>query len=105
MTDTSREGLIEKMAQALYEREYDKDHYPWDNEEYKAPYLEDARAVLAVAEPAIREQCVRIALRKKKQKYYDSNSVGWEGEWEEVIEFPQEGEKIAAAIREGENDD
>ncbi len=90
MTEAEREELIEKMIECIHEIRL-----------FQNTNAEMARAALAVAEPVIREQCARIALRKKKQKYYDSNSVGWEGEWEEVIEFPQEGEKIAAAIREG----
>ena len=88
MTEEEREELIEKMAKALYEREYDKDHYPWEKEEFKNPYLGDARAALEVAEPVIREQCAEDAAAIAKEHLTD------------VV-----ARIVAAAIREGGKDE
>ena len=77
MTEQEREELVEKMAERINEMRL-----------FQSTNTETARAALAVAEPAIREQCARIV---EKGNY--------ETRWTESERA------IAAAIREGGKDE
>ena len=78
MTEQEREELIEKMAERINEMRL-----------FLSTNAEIARAALAVAEPMIREQCARMA--EKRACMIDCCEAT--------------GVKIAAAIREGGNDE
>lgn len=84
MTDW-REKLIKQMAKAIEK-----------NQVYNAENWEtEARAALAVAEPVIRERCARIAdAIAKDYRVYRDHYPHAEG-----------AEQVAAAIREGGNDE
>ena len=79
MTEQEREDLIENMMMALIRARLN-----WLNHE------NTARALLAVAEPVIREQCAKIAASHNGCEI----SIR-EGQWCEAVN------EIADAIREG----
>ncbi len=90
MTDW-REELVEKMAREISRYNYDT---PWQF------FIPEARAALAVAEPAIREQCAEMAENYgydvSASKY--ASSVG-------AMCACGAAKDIAAAIREGGKND
>ena len=90
MTEQEREELIEKMAKAWWGFECD-DPLKWENvsERLQAKVRRYCRALLAVAEPVIREECARMA--EKRSCMIDCCEAT--------------GVKIAAAIREGGKDE
>ena len=92
MTEQEREELIEKMAKAWWGFECD-DPLKWENvsERLQAKVRRYCRALLAVAEPVIREECAQIA----RQKLQPHNIGG------DLIVVGHTAETIAAAIREG----
>jgi hypothetical protein len=81
MTEQEREELIEKIAERINEMRL-----------FQSTNTETARAVLAVAEPVIREQCARIV---EKGNY----ETRWT-ESERAIHL----RAARAAIREGKKD-
>ena len=97
MTEQEREELIEKMAKAAWES--DGAGCRWEivvQESVRNEWLREARAALAVAEPAIREQCAEMAENYgydvSASKY--ASSVG-------AMCACGAAKDIAAAIREG----
>jgi hypothetical protein len=91
MTEAEREELIKKMAKyiACASSSEDDPTTEWCDENWPA-HENQARAALTVAEPVIREWCADIARNKVLTS-------------EDCCEAT--GAKIAAAIREGGNDD
>jgi len=62
-SDPAHDELVEKVARAICDAEWDKGHYDSDamSKSERGAYEALARAALAVARPVIREECARVA--------------------------------------------
>lgn len=99
MTEAEREELIEKMAKAAWESD-GAESWEKARETGRKSYLRESRAALAVAEPVIREECARIAENFGNDVSASKYESSFSGKC--VISASLD---IAAAIREGGNDE
>ena len=66
----NRDELVERVAEALWQAEHQRNRngkrrtVPWSevNDDDQDTYRFSARAALAIIEPAVREECARVAL-------------------------------------------
>lgn len=97
MTQEEREKLIEEMVRAIYGCTYDPDNFDEPFEDRKH-WIMTASAALAIAEPLIREDCIKIAESKEGEFSTNDYSRGYNDGCAAV------GRAILASIPEKNND-